>query len=71
MTDLEKRILEKSIWQASRGDKAQFIELLGDLFRKADRVQFSLDATQEALVLALDRIEALESRRGPGRPKGS
>jgi hypothetical protein len=63
MTDLDK-----AIWQASRGDKAQMIALLTELFAKADeQSKVMLDAVASLSV----RIEALESRRGPGRPKGS
>jgi len=60
---------DKAIWQASRGDKAQFIELLTALFDEIGALTVSSASAVEALE---KRIEALESRRGPGRPpKGS
>jgi hypothetical protein len=58
---------EKAIWQASRGDKPQMIALLTKLFDEIG----SLTITAAAVEALEKRIEALESRRGPGRPKGS
>jgi len=72
MTDLEMRILEKSIWQASRGDKAQFISLLDDLFKRESELTVLVNVLMATVADHEKRIEALESRRGPGRPpKGS
>jgi hypothetical protein len=65
--------LDKAIWQASRGDKPQFIALLTKLFDDIDWLRATIDRFIESpQVMELEkRVEALESRRGPGRPKGS
>ena len=55
---------EKLIWKASRGVPGAVSELLTKLFAERDRIDAELAAAKAS-------IEALESRRGPGRPKGS
>lgn len=62
---------DKAIWQASRGDKDQFIELLTELFAQAEARHAEWRALAHTVANLHDRIDALEAKRGPGRPKGS
>ena len=61
MTDLEK-----AIWKASRGVPAETAALFTRLFAEIGE----LTVTAAASISELEkRIEALEAKRGPGRPK--
>jgi uncharacterized membrane-anchored protein len=63
MTDLEK-----TIWRASRGVPDALSTLLTRLFADMDALTARLGCCEAMNNMLLDRIEALEAKRGPGRP---
>ena len=66
MTDLEKRI-----WQASRGDRFQLESIITELDDRIIRAELAADAMLVKYQALIGRLDALEAKRGPGRPKGS
>lgn len=63
MTDLEK-----TIWRASRGTPEAMSSLLTRLFADIEALTARLGCDEAVSNMLLDRIEALEAKRGLGRP---